>query len=341
MNAAGLSALSSQLDLSGSPFVAASLLVSHLINYGRVSAEHEALGRLLNLVGQLTGVENQAVINRLLTEHGMMVPLASAPRLADAVAPIGEDALFEKIIGENTLLPLAFLAQGLRAAASVAFLNVRGEGVQWSGTGFLVAPDLVLTNHHVVPDAAAARGLTARFGYEEDVDGSSLPTADFRPSAAGLLAADAELDFAVVELEGTPGATWGWLALQPRPVRVGQRISIIQHPGGQPKQVTLHHNQVVYRDGEVMQYLTSTLPGSSGSPVLDERWQVVALHHSGGNLREPTTGRVFYRNEGIIVSSILAALPPEIRERLTPRPHDGGTGPLWRGTAGRPISQEG
>lgn len=336
VQAAGLASLATQLDLSGSPFVAASLLVGHLIGYGRVSVEHEALGRLLNLVKALTGLENQAVIDALLTGHAMMVPTAKAPQLPDPGAPLGDSAVLEKIIGENTLLPLAFLAQGLRTAASVAFLDVRQADARWSGTGFLVAPDVLLTNHHVIGDAAAARGVTVRFGYEDDVDGTALPTAEFRPSAAGLLFTDETLDFSLIEIDARPGDAWGWLALRPLPVRVGQRISVIQHPGGQAKQVTLHHNQVVYQGGGVMQYLTSTLPGSSGSPVLDGQWRVVALHHAGGNLREPTTGRVFYRNEGILVSSILEALPPALRERVT-RPGPAGTGPLWRGTAQEPT----
>jgi V8-like Glu-specific endopeptidase len=43
---------------------------------------------------------------------------------------------------------------------------------------------------------------------------------------------------------------------------------------------------VLVGEGRV-QYLTDTLPGSSGSPVFDADWNVVALHHSGGWLKEP------------------------------------------------------
>jgi V8-like Glu-specific endopeptidase len=54
--------------------------------------------------------------------------------------------------------------------------------------------------------------------------------------------------------------------------------------------------------------LTDTLPGSSGSPVFNSSWQVVALHHSGGWLPEPGTNRVSFRNEGIHVRTLMRGL---------------------------------
>ena len=53
-----------------------------------------------------------------------------------------------------------------------------------------------------------------------------------------------------------------------------------------------------------VQYLTDTLPGSSGSPVFDKDWRLVALHHSGGWITEPGSKETFYRNEGIHVDRV-------------------------------------
>lgn len=118
------------------------------------------------------------------------------------------------------------------------------------------------------------------------------------------------------ELEGEPGAKWGHLPLRKRDCRPGERVNIVQHPFGQPKQISIQNNLVEYVGGDVIQYVTSTNPGSSGSPVLNDQWQVVGLHHSGGNLPEPTTGQYYNRNEGILIAQILADLPPGIREEI-------------------------
>jgi len=93
-------------------------------------------------------------------------------------------------------------------------------------------------------------------------------------------------------------------------VKVNDYVNIIQHPGGLPKQIALYHNIVTFVGGARVQYLTDTLPGSSGSPVFDSRWRVVALHHSGGYLTEPGSDRkrVFFRNEGIHINAILRGL---------------------------------
>jgi V8-like Glu-specific endopeptidase len=67
-------------------------------------------------------------------------------------------------------------------------------------------------------------------------------------------------------------------------------------------------NRVEYVDDRLVQYTTDTLPGSSGAPVFDWQWRLVALHHSGGDLREPETGEEHFRNEGILLRAILAAV---------------------------------
>jgi len=75
---AGLTPFVSMLDLSGSPFVAISEIITKLSNYGRLSYDREALGVFLNAlkIFNIVGVQQQQFIDRLLTDYEMMTPIA-------------------------------------------------------------------------------------------------------------------------------------------------------------------------------------------------------------------------------------------------------------------------
>jgi V8-like Glu-specific endopeptidase len=109
----------------------------------------------------------------------------------------------------------------------------------------------------------------------------------------------------VVQVQDDPAAEWGAIRLKRTDLHKGARVNIVQHPMGGHKQIALYHNIVLYVGENRIQYLTDTLPGASGSPVFDSDWNVVALHHSGGYLREPGTKKVYYRNEGILINAVI------------------------------------
>lgn len=74
-----------------------------------------------------------------------------------AVRPV---VVFERILGiASELQSVNFLARGERAARSIARISILQEGrLAGFGTGFLVGERLLLTNNHVLPDAAATAG---------------------------------------------------------------------------------------------------------------------------------------------------------------------------------------
>ncbi|MBD2292839.1 trypsin-like peptidase domain-containing protein [Anabaena sphaerica FACHB-251] len=315
---ADLKQLSPMIDLSGAPFVSVSTIVSYLSNYGRLTYDHEALGLLLNTLKGFVGVQQQQFLDTLLTKYDMMTPIAALPAINDWRGRETVADIFEKIIGENTLRPISFLQQGLQVAQSVAYIGVRTSQERWSGTGFLVAQNLLLTNNHVLPSSDLLSGTIFRFNYEENFQGEAQITDEYRPKSNGIFHTNQALDYSLIEIEGEPGKKWGWLQfpLLPKEIRRDSRVNIIQHPQGQPKQISLQNNFVQFVGGNVVQYVTSTLQGSSGSPVLNDAWEVVALHHAGGNISEPTTQRRYFRNEGILIKSILADLPSELVDLL-------------------------
>lgn len=315
---AGLKQLVPMIDISGVRFVAVSEIVSYLSSYGRLTYDNEALGLFLNTLKGFVGVQQQPFLDMLLTKYDMMTPISALPAVDKWRGRENPADVLEKIIGENTLRPLSFLQQGLQVARSVAYIGVRTSQIRSSGTGFLVTEDLLLTNNHVLPHANLLSNTIFRFNYEENFQGEAQPTDEYRAKPKGIFHTNQTLDYTLVQLEGKPGQRWGWLPLQPKTITIrgDSRVNIIQHPFGQPKQISLQNNFVQYVGGNVVQYVNSTFNGSSGSPVFNDDWEVVALHHAGGDIPEPTTQRRYFRNEGILIESILADLPSQLVDLL-------------------------
>jgi endonuclease G len=90
-------------------------------------------------------------------------------------------------------------------------------------------------------------------------------------------------------------------------------VTIIQHPLGGTKQIALTANKIIGidRDRHKLFYQTDTEPGSSGSPVFNNEWKVIALHHAGktesdgGLVIDVKTGEKRGANEGILIKEIV------------------------------------
>jgi S1-C subfamily serine protease len=238
---------------------------------------------------------------------GAPPPAMSGPEPASWQGPKGPQ--LEKILGvESTLVPIRYLEIGLLRARSVAKVRRADRS---SGTGFLVRDDVLITNNHVLPDAATAATSRVVFNYQQAVDGLAAEADEHALDPAAFFRTSVEDDWTAVRVAGAPGATWGTLELGAATPRNGDRVNIIQHPLGQQKQISIYANVVAYVGGGRVQYLTDTEPGSSGSPVFDRDWKVIALHHSGGWLPEPggpDPTRQFYRNEGVLIDVVITGL---------------------------------
>jgi len=224
-----------------------------------------------------------------------------ARRLAiqrDVADPLAARVRLERILKGNDLSDISYLEQGLAAGRSVCRIALRRNGsLVGYGTGFLVAPGVLMTNEHVFEDASAVRESIAQFRYERDVHGLEVASADFgfRLDPAPIISR--ELDFALVQVEprslrGEALEQFAWLRLDPTPGKafVGEYLTIIQHPKGERKQICVRENKLLkYAEKDpYVWYETDTVSGSSGSPVFNNSWDVVALHHSS----VPETKRV-------------------------------------------------
>jgi endonuclease G len=158
------------------------------------------------------------------------------------------EAILERIIGSEDFVPARYLEAGERAARAVARVDIRDDRgrLVGYGSGSLVSPQLFLTNHHVLPDAETARTSSIEFNYQDGIDGRPLQSIMHELDADGFFLADEELDFALVAVKGDT-APFGFnplIELEGKAV-VGDFVTIVQHPGGEKKQVALRDNRIV------------------------------------------------------------------------------------------------
>lgn len=230
-----------------------------------------------------------------------------------------ENQQLEKLTMEqSTLLQINFLAKGVLKSRSIAKIEIRnGDNTIGKGTGFLMKVkginDLFfISNHHVLPDKNRLDKTKIVFDYELGVDDETKVSKTFVIDENGFFYSSPvnELDTTVCQLLDTKSelAEYGYLELDYIDLPADGFVNIIQHPAGELKQISLYHNIITYYDDRVVQYLTDTLRGSSGSPVFNSNWDVVALHHSGGDKRhgEADLPPGFKsRNEGIVINKII------------------------------------
>jgi endonuclease I/V8-like Glu-specific endopeptidase len=215
------------------------------------------------------------------------------------------ELLLERIVGRNDLLGIAYMDRGLAASRTVGcvrlFDNGRNAG---SGTGFMVSPRLLLTNNHVVPDAATGRQARVVFNFQDDPDGNALPPITFLLDPDAFFLTSQQLDYTLIAVsrsaaEGTVDLEEiGWSRLIETEGKIinGEYVTIVQHPNGHPKQIALRENQIIDVLEDFLHYHTDTAPGSSGSPLFNDQWEVVGLHHSGVPKRD-AQGRILTRDD--------------------------------------------
>ncbi|MBO0903467.1 DNA/RNA non-specific endonuclease [Jiella sonneratiae] len=195
----------------------------------------------------------------------------------------------ERILETKDLLSIEFFELGLVAADCVGRITTGGQP---NGTGFLVAPGLVMTNHHVLASPQEASASRFQLYYEPNEVGVPRPVETFLFRPQDFFLTDTRLDFTLVAIEKTSqsGTTLDTAMLLPLigdegKARVGEALNIVQHPAGRPKEVVIRNNRLLdLPEGDGLDiffhYESDTEQGSSGSPVFNDQWEVVALHHS-------------------------------------------------------------
>ena len=233
--------------------------------------------------------------------------------------------------------------QALKAGRPVIrIVTINEPGILPDGfaTGFLIAPDLILTNHHVFRAADEAQGVGAQFLFERTQSGIRQG-AIFKLEPERFFVNHKGLDYAVVAvsntgLNGEPLSQFQFLPLIAAKGKIlkGDPVNIIQHPEGRPKQYATVNNRLLdLRDDGFLLYETDTLEGSSGSPVFNQHWETIGLHHCGvpqieNEMLVTRDGRrlpldaevadsdlIWVANEGIRTSALVTSLADQRLDR--------------------------
>lgn len=264
-----------------------------------VTYGEDFLSNLKSLRNQEVSTSQKTPLSNIERHDFRADPITALARRIENIAASGSGVSsfdLERILGRNDLLPVNFLQRGTQASRAVCRIWVAdmfGSNGSW-GTGFLVSPRLLLTNHHVIESHDAAMRTSVQFTYEMDISGRIREGKSFALTPEEAFITNSELDFTLVAValksddKEASLTDYGFLRLDPTLHKVEplEFVTIIQHPNGQPKQIAIRENKVlkigdshdILKDN-FLWYASDTAPGSSGSPALNDNWQVVAIHH--------------------------------------------------------------
>ena len=230
----------------------------------------------------------------------------------------------ERVLGWARFQHVGWLREALEACRSVARVEDHygnGQGTGFVLDGHAVGGDawprrVLLTNAHVVPEAVDVEEVRITFRGLADQGPESV--AVVRPVGEPVwLSPPAEFDATFLALPEDLDGAVSALPLRrtfPRLDTGSQpRAYVIGHPLGSPDlQVSLHDTRLVRVDDVFAHYRSPTETGSSGSPVFDEHWKVMALHHGSTDALPSAIGPA---NEGIRIDRLLAAVHDSLRSK--------------------------
>lgn len=280
-------------------------------------------------------------------------PVTLVGKAGDLKPTTDQKVLQRQVRDTNSLLNIAQWRQRLfEVEQQVCRIEIKTKEGMVYGTGFLIGPDVVMTNHHVMQPVidrfAAIADVRFRFDYKIMEDGDTINSgAVYRLASNDWLIDESkhspvdevantngevpeltQLDYAVVRLDGKPGdlpvgadanagtppRKWITLSADKYDFTPDTALYIVQHPEGEPLKLCIDTEAIISTNsnGTRVRYRTNTESGSSGSPCFNKDWELVALHHAGDPNFE-TLKKAEY-NQGVPTSMIYSLL--EKNEKL-------------------------
>ena len=276
---------------------------------------------------------NAALRARIPVGYGPPAPALPVERI------MPQDAGGRRIVAQGWTLDMAewvdmsALTIGLaKAMRRICLVRVGGTDPA-QGTGFLIGPQTVLTNWHVVhslidPATGAARPgsagtLSCDFEHlgqagkvtHQAVEAWLVDFSPLAPQAPGIgkaypdmtAARGHALDFCAIRLAGAPGRMRGWYDLG-QPGQIDNKaglIFVLQHPAGLPQLAAVAPDASVDpAEPVILRHHARTAGGSSGGLCLDHQLRVIGLHHAEVRKIAAAGQEVLDHNRAILVRAI-------------------------------------
>ena len=244
---------------------------------------------------------------------------------------VGNDIQLELAIGNYENEPIINYSVGsvfAQMGRSVGRLDVLTDKGMFPCTAFIVSSKYILTNYHCSlglldnEQINATRIDATQFvagyiqtGIEEGTNKYTVIPTPIETSK--------DLDYAVLEVIGNPAEKYGQLKLSDIAPVQGDPFWIIGHPMGEGQRISREKckaNNPALSAGRLL-HTCDTLPGNSGSPVIDAGLQqVVALHHAGS--RADSVNYAILMSDILENSKILTAFeaPIALPQAITEKP---------------------
>lgn len=223
----------------------------------------------------------------------------------------------EAVFGADHFDSLENYRRGLDRCACVARIGRTSEtGV---GTGFVVPGELLgltpekafvlVTNAHVISEDESERNRGALHPSEAVVTFAAMPNVspdrEFQVNKILYSSGREELDVTVAQLSSDISDITAYPLAPVLPARKSKaQVRVIGHPAG--RILSFSVNELLDHQSPRVHYRTATEGGSSGSPVFNQEWKLIALHHAGGQAVPKLNGEdgSYQANEGIWIGAI-------------------------------------
>lgn len=239
----------------------------------------------------------------------------------------------EKVFGDDSFKTFEWYMKGKDRCMPVA--RIGKDKTKGHGTGFLLKGELLheklkgemvlLTNAHVVSTRP-----------EENAQGSLLPEeavvifetidskTELRIKKIFWSSPIKKLDTSILLFDDAAKKKVKEFAKSMTPFSIAktlpsadgaQRVYIIGHPAGGTLQLSLQDNVLLAHKDPLLHYRTPTVGGSSGSPVFNDNWDLIAIHHAGSPVMKKLdrSGGVYEANEGISIQRIIKEMTKAVK----------------------------